>query len=325
VDFCAVPATDLRLSRLVLGTMTFGDTVDADTAAAMLSIAEEAGITMLDTANGYAGGAAEKILGDLLTGRRERFLLASKVGIPHPDADGEPPLSRGAIRRCLDGTLRRLRTDHLDVYYLHQPDRQTPIEETLDELAAQVAAGRVRHVGLSNFAAWQISETRRVAERMGGPLPVLSQVLYNLVGRGIEAEYAEYATTTGLRTVTYNPLAGGLLTGRHRYGRVPGTGRFGTSRLSEMYRNRYWDSALFDATRRLSLVADEAGLSLPELAFRWLLSQPVTSAVLLGASNPAQLTANLVACAGGPLPPETLKSCDEVWLGLRGPAPAYNR
>ncbi|WP_285495852.1 aldo/keto reductase [Actinomadura sp. NBRC 104425] len=320
-----VPGTDLELSRLVLGTMTFGDTAGRDTAARMLDVAADAGVTMLDTANGYAGGACEEILGELLATRRDRFLLAGKVGIPHPDAGDAPPLSAEAIRRCLDGSLRRLRTDRLDVYYLHQPDRRTPIEETLDALAEQVAAGKIRYVGVSNFAAWQIAELRAAAAGRGAPVPVLSQPLYNLISRRIEEEYTEFAERAGLVNIVYNPLGGGLLTGRHRFDESPATGRFGDSGLAEMYRRRYWDRRLFEAVEALAEGAAEAGLTLPELAFRWLLSRPAVGAVLVGSSKVEHLEANIAAAQGPPPGADLLELCDAVWERLRGPAPAYNR
>jgi aryl-alcohol dehydrogenase-like predicted oxidoreductase len=322
MDRITVPGNDLSLSRLVLGTMTFGDAVDRDGAATMLDIAEDAGITMLDTANVYAGGRSEEIIGALLAGRRERFTIASKVGMPHPDARDAAPLSPEGIRRCVRGSLERLRTDYLDVYYLHQPDRQTPIEQTVEVLTDLVSEGTVRHVGVSNFAAWQLAELRSVGPKVA---PVLSQPLYNLISRRIEEEYLEFAAHTELTNVVYNPLAGGLLTGKHRFDQAPESGRFGDSKMGAMYRERYWDRQLFDAIAELADVAREAGLSLPELAFRWLLTRPGVGAVLVGSSTRAHLESNVEHAAGGPLPDNVMARCDDVWHRLRGPAPSYNR
>ncbi|MEU6645946.1 aldo/keto reductase [Saccharomonospora sp. NPDC046836] len=321
MEYLEVPGTGMRLSRLVLGTMTFGDAVDRDTAATMLEIAADAGITMLDTANGYAGSACESLLGELLAGRRDRFLIASKVGMPHPDADGAPPLSPEAIRRCVRGSLERLRTDYLDVYYLHQPDRRTPLADTVGALAELVEQGIVRQVGVSNFAAWQIAELRHI----GGPQPLFSQPLYNLISRRVEEEYLEFARHVGLTNIVYNPLGGGLLTGKHRFGETPAGGRFGDSALGEMYRRRYWDAQLFEAVDALGAVAREAGVTLPELALRWLLSRADVGAVLIGSSRVEHLKSNVDAALGGALPAETAQRCDEVWQRLRGPVPAYNR
>jgi aryl-alcohol dehydrogenase-like predicted oxidoreductase len=309
----------------VLGTMTFGDTVDTETARRILDHALEAGVTGVDTANGYAGGATEEILGTLLPGRRDRIVLATKAGIPHPDAGDHAPLSAPALRASLEGSLKRLGVDHVDLFYLHQPDRATPFEETLSAIAGLMGEGKILAWGVSNYAAWQISELSHAADRSGTPRPVVAQQLYNLVSRRIEDEYAEYAATAGLRTIVYNPLGGGLLTGRHRFDQAPSTGRFGDSRVAAMYRERYWDEELFKAIAALEGIAGQAGLRPAELSLRWLLGRPVVSAVLIGASSLDQLRANLDAFAAGPLPPDVATACDSVGAALRGPMPAYNR
>ncbi|MCQ8188351.1 aldo/keto reductase [Streptomyces rugosispiralis] len=321
----ALPGIPVPLSRLVLGTMTFGDTVDRAGAAAMLDIALDAGVTGVDTANAYAGGATETILAGLLPGRRDRIVLATKAGMPHPDAGGHAPLSARGMRAALEGSLRRLGTDHVDLFYLHQPDRATPLEETLGTVAEFVAEGKILALGVSNYAAWQIAEVTHTAERVGAPRPVVAQQLYNLLARRIEEEYREYAATSGLRTMVYNPLGGGLLTGRHSFERQPESGRFGDSRVAEMYRRRYWDAGLFEAVRGLSGIAEEAGIPLVELSLRWLLGRDGVDALLLGGSRAEHLRANLAAAAAGPLPAEVAAACDEVGARLRGPMPAYNR
>ncbi|WP_328416607.1 aldo/keto reductase [Streptomyces violaceus] len=320
-----LPNTTVPLSRLVLGTMTFGDTVDRGGAAAMLDAALDAGITGVDTANGYAGGESERLLGELLPGRRDRIVLATKAGIPHPDQGDHAPLSPAGLRAALDGSLKRLGTDHVDLFYLHQPDRATPLAETLVTVAEFVAEGKIGALGVSNYAAWQIAELSRVADEVGAPRPVVAQQLHNLLARRIEEEYAEYAAVTGLRTMVYNPLGGGLLTGRHHFGEEPGSGRFGDSRLAAMYRQRYWDERLFTAVTDLAAVAGQAGLPLTDLALRWLLDRPSTDALLLGGSKVEHLLANIAAAAEGPLPADVTAACDEVGARLRGPMPAYNR
>jgi len=310
------------VSRLVLGTMNIGDTVDAAAAARMLDAAAEAGITMLDTANGYAGSRCEEILGTL---RPDRFAVATKVGIPHPDAGGAPPLSAEAIRACIRGSLSRLGLDRVDVYYLHQPDRATPLAETLAAISELVAAGAVGTLGVSNFAAWQIAELRHTAAGTGAPQPVFSQPLYNLLARRIEEEYIEFSAHAGLFDIVYNPLGGGLLSGRHRFDAIAAEGRFGSSRVAERYRNRYWNPVLFDAVGRLAAIAEEAGLPLPELALRWLLTRETVGAVLVGASSVEQLQRNVEAAERGPVDADLVARCNEVWADLRGPVPAYNR
>ncbi|SCX37511.1 Predicted oxidoreductase [Klenkia marina] len=320
-----IPGAPVPMSRLVLGTMTFGDTVDAAGSAAMLDAALEAGITGLDTANGYAGGATETILGPLLATRRDSVVLATKAGIPHPDAGDHSPLSRAGLEASLAGSLARLQVDRVDLYYLHQPDRATPVRETLTTLAGFVADGRVGAIGVSNMAAWQIAELNAAADEVGCPRPVVAQQLYNLLARRVEEEYLEFARVSGLATMVYNPLGGGLLTGKHSFDEAATSGRFGDSKLAAMYRQRYWNPELFDAVARLAEVADGAGIPLAELALRWLLGSPDVGALLLGGSRVAQLQQNVAAAAAGPLPADVVAACDEVGATLRGPMPAYNR
>ncbi len=197
-----------------------------------------------------------------------------------------------------------------------------------DSLAAVkdfIDQGKVAAYGVSNYAAWQISEINHTADGLGMPRPVVGQNLYNLLARRIEDEYLEFARTTGLLTMVYNPLAGGLLTGRHSFTNKPTEGRFGDSRLAAVYTERYWDGRTFTAITALSAIADDAGIGLVELSLRWLLSKPDVSAVLLGGSKVSQLQANIAAAAAGPLPQDVVAACDRVGADLRGPMPAYNR
>jgi aryl-alcohol dehydrogenase-like predicted oxidoreductase len=315
-------ATGLPVSRLGLGTMTFGDQVREDEAARMVRLAIEHGIDFFDTANVYVQGRAEEMLGRLLSGRRDEVVLASKVGIPVDERD-QHPLSPAAIRLGIEGSLRRLGTDHLDLYYLHQPDPGTAFDETLGAMQELVQQGLVRHVGVSNYAAWQIAELRCASTATGRyPLVEVAQQPYNLLSRSIEREYAAFARHTGVATVAYNPLAGGLLTGKHRGVRDPGeSGRF----ASEMYRERYWRDEQLAAVDTLWAVAADAGLDLLQLALRWLLGRDTTSVVLLGASRYEHLEQNLRAADEVPLPADVLAACDRVWERLKGAAPSYNR
>lgn len=314
-----------RLAPAVLGTMTFGDSVDETTAGAMVDLFLEAGGTGIDTANGYAGGRSEEILGSVLRGRRDDVVLATKVGIPHPDAEGAAPLSAVAIDRCVRASLRRLDTDHVDVLYLHQPDRSTPDEETLTAVRELVEAEAVRAWGVSNYSAWQIAELRHTAARLGLAAPVIGQQVYSVIATRIDDEYAEYARSTGLGTVVYNPLGGGLLTGKHRSDEQPAEGRFGSSPLAGMYRSRYWNDEVFAAVERIRVIADGAAVPMAELALRWTIGRPVVDAVLIGGSRIANIAANLAALDSGPLPADLQQAVDDVAASLRGPMPPYNR
>lgn len=320
-----VAGLELPVSQLALGTMTFGDTATEEVARGMLSVALEAGITMVDTANGYAGGASEEILAKLLPGHRDEVILASKAGMPHPDAADNSPLSAEGLRRSVEGSLQRLATDRLDLFYLHQPDRKAPLSETLGAVGQLIREGKIHAWGVSNYAAWQISELNAAADTADVPRPVVAQQLYNLLATRIEDEYLEFAQHTGLLTMVYNPLGGGLLTGKHSFSESPAEGRFGNSRLAEMYKQRYWDPRLFEAVRKLATIADGAGLPLPELSFRWLLSKPGVGSILLGGSKIEQLQANIAAAGKGPLPADVVVACDAVAAETRGPMPNYNR
>jgi aryl-alcohol dehydrogenase-like predicted oxidoreductase len=265
------------------------------------------------------------MLAEIFAGRRDAATIATKAGIYPGDAGGAPLLSTAGLRSSLEASLRRLRTDHVDVYYLHQPDRSVPIAETVAALDDLVAEGKVRAIGVSNFSAWQIGDVFAACDALGTPRPILAQQLYNLVARRIEAEYAEFATTKGLATIVYNPLGGGLLTGRHSFTESPGEGRFGSSALATMYKDRYWNAETFAVIEALGAIASEAGITLPELSLRWLLSKPVVSSVLLGGSKPHQLEANITAAQAGPLPDDVVAACDEAGLALAGSMPGYNR
>jgi aryl-alcohol dehydrogenase-like predicted oxidoreductase len=314
-----------ELGPLVLGTMTFGDTVDADGAAAMLDAALEAGITHIDTANAYTGGESERVLARLLRGRRDRVTLATKAGMPHPDAGDNSPLSAAGLRASVQGSLSRLNADHVELFYLHQPDRAAALAETLQTVAELVSEGKIGALGVSNYAAWQIAEVNHTADQVGAPRPVAAQQLYNLLARRIEDEYVEFAAVTGLTTVVYNPLGGGLLTGRHSFDTAPTEGRFGDSRLAAMYKERYWNAAIFDAVQQLSAIAEKAGIPLTELALRWLVAKPAAGPILLGGSKVEHLRSNVAAVAKGPLDADLVDACDDVGAALRGPMPSYNR
>ena len=247
-----VDGLKLPISRLVLGTMTFGDTVDEATAGRMVDEALDAGITTIDTANAYVGGATEEMLVPPPEGTPRRVILASKAGMPHADHGANSPLSPAGLRASVEGSLRRLGVDSIDLFYLHQPDRATPLHETLATVAELVAEGKIGALGVSNFAAWQIADVIHTAREVGAPQPVVAQQLYNLVARRLEEEYLEFAATHNVHTMVYNPLGGGLLTGKHSFDAKPTEGRFGDSKLAAMYTQRYWDKQLFDAIGELS-------------------------------------------------------------------------
>ena len=314
--------TDLNVSRICFGTMTFGGQTGEEAAMRMIDLCAEAGINFLDTANVYNKGASEEMLGRLLGSRRREFILASKVRNKMGDSPDLAGLSRAAILRAIDDSLRRLRTDYLDLYYLHLPDYDVPIEESLDAMNEVVKQGKVRYLASSNYSAWQMTEMFWIAQQKGYQAPWAAQPMYNLIARGIEQEYLPMCKRFGVSNIVYNPLAGGLLTGKHRReAPIPGT-RFDKNK---MYLNRYWHPADFDAVDQLRQVAEKAGRSLLSLSLNWLYHHTAADCIILGASQVEHLEQNLAVLRDGPLTPETLAACDQVWTELRGPTPKYNR
>jgi len=316
-----LPHTGLTVSRACFGTMTFGSQTDQRTAARMIDLAMDRGINFFDTANVYSDGRSETILGEFLKGRRDHVILASKVGAQ----DGSPeasPLSRRSILANIDASLRRLQTDYLDVYYLHRPDYGARIEETLEAMDEMVRAGKVRYLATSNFAAWQLCRMLWTSEKQGYQPPMVSQPIYNLLARGIEPEYVPFCKQFGVSLVVYNPLAGGMLTGKQPRERPLAGTRFDNN---ELYLNRYWHPACFDAVDALRGVAEAAGRSPLDMSLNWLLHHTATDCVILGASKIEQLEQSLDALGHGPLTAETVAACDAVWQTLRGVTPKYNR
>lgn len=315
--------TDLKVSRLSFGAMTFGSQTDEANAFRIVDRCVEAGINFFDTANSYNLGRAETILGKALGARRKDIVLATKVFNKMGDGPDDRGLSRAAMHKAIDASLQRLATDYLDIYYLHQPDSATPIEETLATMDELVRAGKVRYPAVSNYAAWQVAEILWACEKHGYKPPYVSQPMYNLIARGIEEEFLPFCKRFGVSVISYNPLAGGLLTGKHQKqgGPIVGT-RFDGNQL---YLNRYWHDDYFAAVDDLRAIARDAGRTLVELAFQWLLGQPLVDSVILGASRLEQLEENLKACEGDRLDVETASRCDAVWKRLRGITPKYNR
>ncbi|MCC7261560.1 MAG: aldo/keto reductase [Candidatus Latescibacteria bacterium] len=323
MEYRVLRGTGITVSRLCLGTMTFGEQAGEDEARTIIDRSLEAGVNFIDAADAYTGGRAEEIVGRALQGRRHRLVLASKVRLgagedPHKDQG----LHRWHVIRGVEASLKRLQTDCLDICYLHAPDYQTPIEETLAAFDLLVQQGKVIYVGMSNYAAWQMCEARWICDRRNWAAPVLMQVVYNLVARSVDAECRAFSERLNMGMVVYNPLAGGLLTGKHRAEQGPEAGtRFG---MKKNYYQRYWSPAHFAALAELTAVAAEAGKTITQLALQWLLSQPLVDSIILGVSSPGQLEENL-GLAEGRLDPATLEACDGVWQRLRGDHFAYNR
>ncbi|MEP6536985.1 MAG: aldo/keto reductase [Bryobacteraceae bacterium] len=313
---------DLRVSKVCFGTMTFGGQADQAASTSMIDYCLENGVNFIDTANVYNEGKSEVLLGNALKGRRNRVILASKVRGPMGPGADEGGLSKKAILRAVEDSLKRLGTDHLDIYYLHRPDYDVPVQESLEAMDHLRRQGKIRFVASSNYSGWQVGQMYCISERQSYQPPRISQPMYNLLARGIEQEYLPMCKEYGVSTVVYNPLAGGLLTGKqHRETPVEGS-RFDGN---QMYLDRYWHPAYFDAVDKLKAIAAEAGRSMVSLSLNWLQHHTAADCIILGASTLEHLTNNLREMQDGPLAPETLKACDEVWQNLRGVTPNYNR
>jgi 1-deoxyxylulose-5-phosphate synthase len=314
--------TDLEVSRFCFGTMTFGKPLDQAGSTQLVNRCIEAGINFFDTANMYQHGVAETMLGHAIKGKREQLVIASKVFFKMGEETDQQGLSRKAILRAIDESLKRLGTDHLDIYYFHAPDHAVPVDESLEAMESLVKQGKVRYSASSNYAGWQVVEMLWIAKERGWHAPCISQPMYNLVARGIEQEYLPMCKRFGISTVVYNPLAGGLLTGKHKQANItPGT-RFDNNQL---YQDRYWHEQYFQAVEQLRKIAKSAGRSLVSLALNWLLHHTASDCIILGASRLEQLNENLAAAEDGRLSDNVVQACDEVWTKLRGPLPVYNR
>ncbi|HEV2419582.1 MAG TPA: aldo/keto reductase [Terriglobia bacterium] len=323
MEYRQLKHTELKVSRVTFGTMTFGSQVDTATAGRMVDRCLDAGVNFFDTANIYNQGQAETILGKSLAGKRDRVILASKVRGKMGEGPDESGLSRTAIHKAIDASLKRLGVDYLDVYYLHQPDYATPIEETLAAMDDLVRDGKVRYPAVSNYAAWQVAEIHCISGKKAYVAPRVSQPMYNLLARGIEEEYIPFCKQYEVSVVPYNPLAGGLLTGKYNQSHDPKAG--GRFENNKLYQDRFWHSDYFAAVDDLAESARAAGKTLVELSLQWLLSQPHVDSVILGASRMEQLEENLQACNEPLLDESTLARCDTVWKRLRGITPKYNR
>lgn len=295
--------TGLKVSQICLGTMTFGLQTERGEAFAIMDTAEELGVDFFDVADVYpAGGTletvgrSEEIVGDWLAGKRDRFVLASKVwGRMGPGPNDGGNSRRHVIAAC-DASLRRLKTDYIDLYYIHRWDPETPVDETLEAFDDLRRAGKIRYAGCSNITAWQMMSALSTAERLRTLRFDAVQPRYNLLYREIEAELLPAAADQGVGVVAFNPLAGGMLTGKYRRGEAPREGtRFTMGQAAQLYQRRYWQDATIEVVETLAADVAARGKSITHVALRWVLDQPAVSAAIVGASRAAQLRDSLKA------------------------------
>lgn len=312
--------TGLSVSRLCLGTMTFDLQCDQPRSNAIMDRAADGGIDFFDTADVYplgggrtTAGRTEEIVGAWLEGKRHQFIVATKcVG-----QMGPKPWDRGMSRKhildAIEGSLRRLRTDYIDLYQLHSFDPQTPIDEALDALDTVVRHGKARYVGISNWPAYKVARALGRSEVKGTVRVDSVQPRYNLLFRPFERELLALCQEEGIAVIPYNPLAGGLLTGKHdKAAPPPADSRFTLGSAGARYQARYWHDREFATIERLRAVAAEAGMSLATLAVAWVLSHPAITAPIVGASRPEQLSDSIAAAEKNVLSADLKAKLDEL-------------
>jgi 1-deoxyxylulose-5-phosphate synthase len=309
--------------------MTFGLQCDEPASRAILDRAAEGGVDFLDSSDAYplggdlaTRGVTEEILGRWLHGRRDRFIVATKCFVPTGPAPFDGGNSRKHILDAVEASLRRLQTDYIDLYQLHGYDPATPIDETLGALDDLVHQGKVRYIGCSNFLTYQLVRAVGRTETLRLARLDCVQPRYNLLFRQIEREMLPYCREEGIGVIPYNPIAGGLLSGKHsRAQPPPDSTRFTLGTAGKMYQDRYWHDREFDTVEALRGLADEAGVSLVTLAVAWVLAHPAVTAPIIGASRPEQLAPSLAA-AEYPLDDELKRRLDEYTYEYRlGDAP----
>jgi aryl-alcohol dehydrogenase-like predicted oxidoreductase len=319
VDYRQLGRSGLRVSALSLGTMTFGGrggfaqvgSTDTAGAARQIDMCLDAGMNLIDTADVYSDGLSEEIIGEVLdgAGRRDRVLLATKARMPMGDGPNDAGLSRHHLIRACEASLRRLRADHIDLYQVHEWDGQTPLEETLDALDTLVRTGKVRYVGCSNYAAWQLMKALWIADRRRLQRFVSQQIHYTLQAREAEYELVPAGLDQGVGILVWSPLAGGLLSGKYRRG---AQGPEGARQLTQWNEPPVPDpEKLYDVVDVLVEIAEGRGVSAAQVALAWLLGRPGVCSVIVGARTDEQLADNLGA-ASLELPAEERARLDEV-------------
>ncbi|MCT8268995.1 aldo/keto reductase [Afifella sp. JA880] len=318
MDYRPLGKSGLKVPVLSFGAGTFGGTgplfgnwgtSDATEARRLVDICLEAGVNLFDTADVYSDGASETVLGEALKGRRDAVLISTKTGLPMGEGPNDAGSSRFRLIRAVEDALQRLKTDYLDLLQLHAFDAGTPVEEVLSTLDTLVRAGKVRYVGVSNFAGWQIMKSLAVADRHGWPRYVANQVYYSLVGRDYEWDLMPLGLDQGLGAMVWSPLGWGRLTGKVRRGAPLPEG----SRLHETasFGPPVEEEHLYRVVDALDAIAEETGRTVPQIALNWLLQRPTVSSVIIGARNEEQLRQNLGA-VGWSLTGEQIATLDEA-------------
>lgn len=308
--------------KIVLGTMNFGPQLDLEASRTMVEAYLAAGGRELDTAYVYNDGTTENYLGEILPRLNPTsYEIATKV---NPRVTGR--LDRETIMMEFTESLRRMGRDSVDLLYFHFPDGKTPIDEALETVAELYSQGKIKELGLSNYPAWQVVDIACKCDKTGCPRPTVYQGMYNALCRNVDPELFPAVRSLGMRFYAFNPLAGGMLTGKHHHFEdAPEPGRF--ARLKS-YRDRYWKHSYFDAVEGIRVVCEKEGIAMVEAAYRWLVNHSKMEAglndgILLGASRQGQMEQNLAAAKKGPLPESVVAAMDEAWEMAKPDSPAY--
>ncbi|WFR97222.1 aldo/keto reductase [Rhizobium tumorigenes] len=328
MDYRYLGRSGLKVPALSFGAATFGGsgplfgawgTTDVVEARRLVDICLEAGLNLFDTADVYSAGASEEVLGQAIRGRRDSVLISTKMALPMGDGPNDAGTSRSRLIRTTEDALRRLGTDYIDLLQLHAFDAHTPVEEVLSTLDDLISSGKVRYVGASNFAGWELMKSLAAADRGGHPRYVAHQVYYSLVGRDYEWELMPLGADQGVGALVWSPLGWGRLTGKIRRGQPLPEG----SRLHQTaeFGPPVDDDKLFDIVDVLDGIAGETGRSVPQIAINWLLSRPTVSSVIIGARNEEQLRQNLGA-VGWSLTSEQIARLDAA-SAVAAPYPYY--
>jgi aryl-alcohol dehydrogenase-like predicted oxidoreductase len=355
MEYRKVGRTGLKVSAFCLGTMTFGRQISEEDSLRIFERAIDAGVNFIDTADMYDNGGAERILCKAIQGRRDSLVIASKAGHirrlgkrygeqkiagpidlprpqsfpPYPSGEDIGPndtgLSRKHIMQAVEGSLRRLNTDYLDIYYAHMPDYDTPLDETLRAQDDLLRQGKVRYLGCSNFRAFQVCKALWISDRQNLARWDIVQPPFNLLARDIEYELLPLCLEEGLGVAVFSPLAAGFLSGKYDKGKPPIEGRrFAIASKGFRYNEKYWTDLDFAAVEQLKTIARDHGKSLSQFALAWVLNKPGITAIICGATETAQVEENLGA-VGIQLTKDELEAADAVWHRIRPPRLFYGR
>lgn len=310
MEYTTLGRNGVKVSRLCLGTMMFGGPTDEADSLRIIDRAIEAGINFIDTANVYNAGESERILGKAIRNRREQLFIATKVRGSMGEQVNDQGLSRHHILNQVEDSLRRLDTDYIDLYILHRPDAETPVEETLRAMDDLVRQGKVRYVGCSNFHGWQLCETLWCSDRRGYAPMAAVQPLYNIVNRDAEVELLPMCRKHGVGVMAYSPLARGVLAGKYLPGQPPPAGSRAERKDRRMLQTELRDES-FEVAQKIKPLCVAHGKTMTQFALNWILANPIISAAIVGPRTMTQLEDNL-GCLGWDIDSAALDQIDRL-------------